>query len=55
MHKKIGLFTALLLLSTPAFAFVDVEFYTHGAFRETVDAFKRCAMFFIVNTGHSRY
>jgi len=50
MWKKIALFGAMMLFSSQSYAFVDMEYYTHGSFQETVDAFKRAALFFNITT-----
>ncbi|MBF4265288.1 hypothetical protein EAY73_26120, partial [Vibrio anguillarum] len=46
MWKKIAIFAAIMVFSSQSYAFVDMDYYTHGSFQETVDAFKRAALFF---------
>ncbi|MDE1315488.1 conjugal transfer protein TraG N-terminal domain-containing protein [Vibrio aestuarianus] len=46
MWKKIAIFAAMMVVSNQSYAFVDMDYYTHGSFQETVDAFKRAALFF---------
>lgn len=50
MWKKIALLGALMAFSSHSYAFVDMEYYTYGTFQETVDAFKRAALFFNLST-----